>query len=45
MWEIDIKHKISGKFDIIFGYSAENAFQRYNLNPDEWIIINQNYVD
>lgn len=45
MWEIDIKNKISGEFDIIFGHNIADAFQRYNLNPDEWIILNTIYVD
>ena len=45
MWEIDIKNKISGEFDIIFGYNIADEFQRYNLNPDEWIILNTIYVD
>ena len=45
MWEIDIKNKISGELDIIFGYNITDAFQRYNLNPNEWIILNTIYVD
>ena len=45
MWEIDIKNKISGEFDIIFGYNITDAFQRFNLNPNEWIILNTIYVD
>lgn len=45
MWEIDIKNKTSGELDIIFGYNIADAFQRYNLNSDEWIILNTIYVD
>lgn len=29
----------------VFGYWYKEACQRNNINPDEWIIIDSDYVD
>ena len=40
MWEINIRNKETGELDVIFG-----AFNRMNLNADEWFILNEIYID
>lgn len=45
MFELDIKNKITGELNIIFGYSSSDAFKRYKLYPQDWIILNIFYVD
>lgn len=44
MWEFEIMNE-AGEIAIIFGYSFGEACKRYNLNPKDWIILTQGYVD
>lgn len=45
MWEIDIRNKETDETQLIYGYNLEDAFQRYNLKSEEWIVVNEFYVD
>ena len=46
MYEFEIYSKITGKRDIIFGYSFENALSKYGLNPKEWVLCGSpHYID
>lgn len=45
MFEFNIKHKNTGELKIIFGYSASNAFKCYDLCPEDWIVLNDFYID
>lgn len=45
MWEIDIRNKETDEIRLIYGYNIEDAFERYNLKSEEWIITNTTYVD
>lgn len=45
MWEINIRNKETGELDVIFGHNAKDAFNRMNLNADEWFILNEIYID
>ena len=40
-----IEHKKTGLQDTIFGYSFTDACKRGKLNPDEWTIIDCEYID
>ena len=45
MWEIDIRNTETDEIRLIYGYNLEDAFQRYNLKSEEWIVVNEVYVD
>ena len=45
MWEFEVEHIETGERIIIFGYNYANACLRSNLNPKEWIVLIQEYID
>lgn len=45
MWSFEIKNKVTGEKNIIFGYSWKNAVRRSKINEDEWEVITQDYED
>ena len=45
MYEYRITNLATGKENFIFGYSASNAFRRANLNPEEWVVWEREYID
>ena len=45
MWEIDIRNTETDEIRLIYGYNLEDAFQRYNLKSEEWIVVNEIYID
>lgn len=44
MWCFEIMND-KGEQKMVFGYSQKNAFKREGLNPEEWVILSQNYED
>lgn len=45
MYEYGIYNIITNEEDIIFGHSFEDACRRAKLNPQEWKVIYQEYID
>lgn len=45
MFEFNIQNKLTGELDIIFGHTSTDAFNRNNLNPNDWIILTEYYID
>lgn len=45
MWEFEIVNKNTDETKIIFGYTLSDAYRRYKLNPEEWILVLRTYVD
>lgn len=39
MWEFEIVHKKTRERRKIYGYTAGNAFRRFGLDQEEWILI------
>lgn len=44
MWEFEIMNEAE-ETTIIFGYSFGEACKRYNLNPKDWVLLSQEYID
>jgi hypothetical protein len=45
MYEYYIENKETHKTDFIFGHSVAGAFKKWELNPDEWVVIHCEYID
>lgn len=45
MWEFEIENYETGERTIIYGYSYTNACMRADLNPNDWFVLVQEYVD
>lgn len=45
MWEFEIKHKRTSQTRKIFGETTGNAFRRFGLEPDAWILMKKREVD
>lgn len=45
MYEYGIHNIITNEESIIFGYSIQNAFSRTTLNPNEWEVWYNEYID
>ncbi|MCI8400419.1 MAG: hypothetical protein HFF90_13650 [Oscillibacter sp.] len=44
MWEYEIKHKRNMKVRKIFGETVGNAFRRFGLEQDSWILLRKREV-
>ena len=45
MYEYIIENKQTLETNVIFGRNATKAFERAKLNPNEWEVLNADYVD
>lgn len=45
MWEYEIINNKTGARDFIWGYSKSDAWERSKLNPAEWTIIFEDFID
>lgn len=46
MYEFEIRNKLTGETDFIFGYTWENAWNRnHSLNENDWTLVYQQYID
>jgi hypothetical protein len=45
MYEYQIRHKTTNKNTIIFGYNYADACRRWKIEPEEWTIELQEYID
>ena len=45
MWEFDICNLETGKMTIIMGYDFYDACRRWGLDPSDWEVLGQSYVD
>ena len=45
MWEFDICNLETGKRTIIMGYDFYDACRRWGLDPSDWEVLGQTYVD
>ena len=45
MWEFEVENYDIGERTIIFGYNFGNACQRSGLNPEDWFVLVQEYID
>lgn len=45
MYEYTIENKQTLELDIIFGYTAKDAFERAKLLPFEWVVLGREYID
>ena len=45
MYEYRIINKSTNEEDVIFGHTYADAYRRAGLNPAEWVIDYQEYVD
>ena len=45
MYEYTIENRNTKEIEIIFGRNATKAFERAKLNPNEWEVLNADYVD
>lgn len=45
MMEYDIYNPTTRKYDTIWGYDWFDAFRRFKLNPDEWDVIREVFID
>lgn len=45
MYEIEIINIHTGEETILFGRTTAKAFEKANLNRDEWRVLRMEYVD
>lgn len=45
MWEYEIINNKTGAKGFIYGYSKSDALERSKLNPAEWTIIAEDFID
>lgn len=45
MYEYEVRNSKTGEEITIFGYWYEDACKRSKLNPDEWGVTRQTYID
>lgn len=45
MYEIEIINIYTGEETILFGRTATKAFEKANLNENEWKVLRMEYVD
>lgn len=45
MWEYEIINNETGAKGFIYGYSKSDAWKRSELNPNEWTVIDEDFID
>ena len=45
MWEFEIVHKRTNEHRKIYGYTAGNAFRRFGLDPEDWILMKKREME
>ncbi len=45
MWEYEIRHKRNGQTRKIYGETAGNAFRRFGLEQERWILIQKKEIE
>lgn len=46
MYEFEIRNKLTGETEFLFGYNWNNAFSRHpDMNPAEWMEVFREYID
>ena len=45
MWEFEIQDVTTGEITLIFGYNFYDACRRSKLNPMDWDVLLQTYID
>lgn len=45
MYEFTIENRHTNEETYIFGYNINNAFSRTKLNPNDWQVVNAEYID
>lgn len=45
MMEYEIYNPVTRKYDIIWGYDFMDAFARNNLDPNDWEVTHEVFID
>ncbi len=45
MWEYEIKHKKNGKKRTIYGETVGNAFRKFGLDRELWVLIQKRELE
>jgi|GluameStandDraft_1065615.scaffolds.fasta_scaffold27878_2 hypothetical protein len=45
MWEFEIVNKRTREHRMIYGYTANNAFRKFRLDPEDWILLQKKELE